>query len=57
MKREDMEARRSSERTTLELCGEALERGVACALRRNHDGDHLCQLAESSTIVRWKRRS
>ena len=57
MKNEITEQDRSSERVTLELCGEALERGVNCVLRRDHDGDHVCQLTESSTIVRWKRRS
>ena len=57
MKNESTEAQAKSERTTLELCGDSLDRGVTCALRRGHDGDHVCQFTESAAMVRWKRRS
>ena len=43
----------TSERRTVELCGDELRRGVRCTRLRGHDGEHEGQPFDSAQPITW----
>ena len=46
----------TSEKKTVELCGDQLHKGVHCILPVGHDGDHEFQSPYATGAITWKQR-
>ena len=47
----------TSERRTVELCGDELRRGIRCVLSRGHGGEHECQSLDGTDPITWQTRA
>ena len=46
----------TTQKKTVELCGDELQKGVRCMLRHGHAGDHEFYAVHASGAITWKRR-
>lgn len=47
----------TTERKTVELCADELQKGVRCILSRGHTGDHEFHSPSAEGAITWKRRT
>jgi len=47
----------TTEKKTVELCGDELRKGVRCILRHGHSGDHEFHSPDAAAGITWSQRA
>lgn len=57
MSKDPHEVPATTEKKTVELCGEELRKGVRCILRRGHADDHEYCSPDAADGITWRQRA